>query len=508
MDRESVHSLLAGETSLFTRRHLAAWVPVILSWGSFYIAFFSLILSLNVLLRRRWIEEERLAFPIVQVPLAMTEPSGAIFRSGLLWIGFGLAFALGMVKGLHSLFPWFPSLLPDFGGLNADLDRQGSPLASVFWPPFPWAVGLAMFMPLDVSFSFWSFFWLVKIEQLATKATGWTVSPDAPFVNHQSAAALFAVGVYVLWSARKHLWRVVGGAIRPGNDLGDRDEPLPYRVSIAILIASAAFIGVFLLQAGMPLGLIPIFIFMHTCACIAVSRITAEVGSPALEIGGVGAPHRILPQIVSPTSFTARSLTSLVLVGWATVDYGTDPTSHQMGGFKLAERTGLRTRGLVKVMCVAAFAGLVYGCLALLVPLYRLGMESTKVNMSFFGQGGFRELETYLTGLAPPPGYRRLAMGFGFLFTFFLYAMRSRFLWWPFHPVGYLLAPLWFTHRLWLSVFIAWLAKTLLLRYGGLRAFSAARPLFIGLILGDCVSGAIWTLSNLVFGAPTYDVWM
>jgi hypothetical protein len=70
------------------------------------------------------------------------------------------------------------------------------------------------------------------------------------------------------------------------------------------------------------------------------------------------------------------------------------------------------------------------------------------------------------------------------------------------------MAPLWFAHHLWLPVFIAWLAKLLLLRYGGLRTYAASLPFFLGLILGDCVVGALWTLSNLAFGAPTFTVWM
>jgi hypothetical protein len=99
-------------------------------------------------------------------------------------------------------------------------------------------------------------------------------------------------------------------------------------------------------------------------------------------------------------------------------------------------------------------------------------------------------------------------MGGAFIFTFFLYAMRSHFFWWPFHPMGYVLAPMWFTHHLWMSVFVAWTIKALILRYGGLRAYAKALPLFLGLILGDCVIGSIWALLNLLLGIPTFSVWI
>jgi len=509
-DKDSLEALFRGNTTLFTRRHLASWGPVALTWGTFFVAFFALMMSLNTLLRRRWIEEERLAFPIVQVPLAVTEPTGAIYRSWLLWIGFGCAFAVGTLNGLQALFPALPSFQPDFGALNAGLGRRWisfSKHGGVFWPPYPWAIGLAIFMPLEVSFSYWFFFWLVKVEELLTTATGWDVAPDAPFVYQQTAAALVAVGIYVLWSARKHLWRVASGAIHPHQDLHDSNEPLPYRAALAVLVVSLGFLSVFLWRAGMPGWLVPIFLFLYLSASLAISRIPAELGAPAYEIHDAD-PHRILTQIMTPASFPVRGLVSLTLVGWTSRSYGVDPTPHQMGGFKMAERTGLRTRGLVGAMFIAAVAGLAYGYLALLVPLYRLGADSSKLHFNTSGVYAFAQLQTWLTGVAPAPGYRSLAMGFGFLFTFFLYAMRSRFLWWPFHPMGYLMAPLWFAHHLWLPVFIAWLAKLLLLRYGGLRTYAASLPFFLGLILGDCVVGALWTLSNLAFGAPTFTVWM
>ncbi len=253
--------------------------------------------------------------------------------------------------------------------------------------------------------------------------------------------------------------------------------------------------------------LVPIFLSLYLSASLALSRIPAELGAPANEIHDAG-PHQILTQIATPASFPIRGLVALTLLGWTSRSYGIDPTPHQMGGFKMAERTGLRTRGLVGAMFIAALAGLLFGYLALLVPLYRLGADSSKLEFNTSGAYAFAELETWLTGVAPATGYRSTAMGFGFVFTLFLYAMRSRFLWWPFHPLGYLMAPMWFTHHLWLPVFLAWLTKLLLLRYGGLRTYASALPFFFGLIIGDSVIGSLWALVNVIFGAPTFTVWM
>ncbi len=44
------------------------------------------------------------------------------------------------------------------------------------------------------------------------------------------------------------------------------------------------------------------------------------------------------------------------------------------------------------------------------------------------------------------------------------------------------------------AIFIAWLVKLMLLRYGGLRAHNVAKPLFLGFIVGNAVTGLTWTL--------------
>jgi hypothetical protein len=509
-DKEDLRLLFDGGSSFLTADHLREWAPVALSWSAFFIAFFTVIISLNVLLRRRWIEEERLTFPLVQVPLAITEPTGRVFRSRLMWLGFGLAVSLGFLNGLHTLFPNLPSFQPDLSAANEALGRRWSCFqqhGGTFWPPYLWAIGVSVLMPLDVSFSYWFFFWLVKLEQWLTLLSGWDVAPDAPFVYQQAASALVAIGIYALWSARRHLLRVVSQAVRPGMEMGDSGEPLRYRWALGLLVVSVGFLCVFVSRAGAPAWLVPTYLGLYLSASLALSRIRAELGAPANEIHDAG-PHQVLTQILTPASFPVGALTALTLLGWTSRSYGIDPTPFQMEGFKMAERTGLRTRGLVGATFIAVVAGLVIGYAALLVPLYRLGAESSKLQFNNSGVIAFTELQTWLTGVARAPGYRSLAMGWGALFTFFLYAMRGRFLWWPFHPVGYVMAPMWFTHHLWLSVFIAWLTKLLLLRYGGMRTYAATLPFFFGLILGDCAIGSVWALVNLIFQVPTYSVWM
>ena len=92
-----------------------------------------------------------------------------------------------------------------------------------------------------------------------------------------------------------------------------------------------------------------------------------------------------------------------------------------------------------------------------------------------------------------------LAYAFGFAFSLFLASMRTRFVWWPFHPVGYLVSGSFGLFRLWLPIFVTWLAKTLILRYGGLEWYRRARPFFFGLIFGEFLVAFVRTLVDLAF---------
>ena len=82
--------------------------------------------------------------------------------------------------------------------------------------------------------------------------------------------------------------------------------------------------------------------------------------------------------------------------------------------------------------------------------------------------------------------------------------LRSRFTWWPFHPVGYALGNTFELDLLWCQLLVGWLCKVITLRYGGIKAYRAALPFFIGLILGDYVIASIWTLLGVATGLEMY----
>jgi hypothetical protein len=61
---------------------------------------------------------------------------------------------------------------------------------------------------------------------------------------------------------------------------------------------------------------------------------------------------------------------------------------------------------------------------------------------------------------------------------------------------------------LWLPIFIAWLVKTVILRYFGFKAFEHAIPFALGLVLGEFLVGSLWTIIGIVLQINTYSFWV
>jgi hypothetical protein len=85
--------------------------------------------------------------------------------------------------------------------------------------------------------------------------------------------------------------------------------------------------------------------------------------------------------------------------------------------------------------------------------------------------------------------------------------MRVRFLWWPLHPVGYVISGRWGIGRILFPLVIASTVKWATLRFSGLRGYRRSIPFFLGLIIGDFVLGSIWATIGLLFHIPVYVFW-
>jgi hypothetical protein len=93
-----------------------AWIKPLMAWAPVILGLYMVMIALAVLFRRQWIEHERLAYPLAQLPLTMTsqEPNRALnrfFRNPIMWAGFAVPFIITSVNGLNAYFHFIPKIL-------------------------------------------------------------------------------------------------------------------------------------------------------------------------------------------------------------------------------------------------------------------------------------------------------------------------------------------------------------------------------------------------------------
>ena len=223
-----------------------AWWRPCLIWSGFFFALVFCMLCINVIIRKQWMDRERLTFPIVYLPLEMTDPKSGFFRNRLMWTGFAIAAGLELMNGLNYIYPSVPHVqlraynISPFFAVNKPWNAVGS-----VWTTFyPLAIGLGFLLSTDVSFSCWFFFLLTKVQSIITVASGWTAGPAAvsqpPYLAQQGAGAFFGIVIMVVWLARKHLKDVVLKAFTKAPEIDDSGEPLGYRTATFGLLLALA----------------------------------------------------------------------------------------------------------------------------------------------------------------------------------------------------------------------------------------------------------------------------
>ena len=92
------------------------------------------MLCINVVLRKQWTEREKLAYPIIQLPLEMTRDSGAnFFRGRVFWTAFILVSLLNLINGLSYLFPTIPIVGVRFRNISQFFTEK--PWNAIGWTP-------------------------------------------------------------------------------------------------------------------------------------------------------------------------------------------------------------------------------------------------------------------------------------------------------------------------------------------------------------------------------------
>ena len=109
MNRRALTGYYEGTSNLFEIEHIQAWLTPVLAWLVFFSALAFSMMMLSVILRKQWIEHEKLSYPIILLPYEMTKDAG-FYRNRLLWIGFAIGCGIDLLNGISFLYPYVPSI--------------------------------------------------------------------------------------------------------------------------------------------------------------------------------------------------------------------------------------------------------------------------------------------------------------------------------------------------------------------------------------------------------------
>ena len=499
-----------GDLPLYTTETLLGWATPVL-WWTVFIGFLVFgMLCINIIIRKQWIEYEKLSYPIIHLPLQLT---GAVhnnfFKNKVMWVGFCVAGGLALWNGISFLYPFIPELPTRNRSYRIFTDSPWNAMGNIPFSLYPFAIGLGFFIPLDLSFSCWFFFWYWRLLRVAGAMFGFRSLPRFPYMNEQASGGYLALCVLAIWASRRHLLWVGRMIFSKDTSQSANDGPLTYRGAIFGLIVALLFLVVFCYYGGANIGIMLAFFVIYYMISIAITRMRAELGTPVHDLHYSG-PDQILTRVVGTRKLGRDNLVMFSLFWFINRAYRSHPMPHQLEGFKIMERTNMSMRRIVFALMFAAAMGSLAGFWALIDRGYQLGMEvrAYSPSLSAFGIEPYRRLTDWLQSPTGPLIPETSFTVFGYLMTTILMLFRMRFVWWPFHPAGFAISTSWGMNVTWGCLFMSWLVKLIILKYGGPVRYRKIAPFFLGLILGEFTIGSLWTIIGIVGGMPTYGFWV
>lgn len=506
-DKDVLEGYFEGETSFYNLQYLKGWAPSIISWMSFVIVLIFVMLCINIIVRKQWIDNEKLAYPIVRLPFEMTKSDEAInfFKRRSLWIGVALAGSIDLVNGLNYFFPAFPFI--PVKPYNIGFIFSQKPWDAIGYIPisfYPFVIGLGFLMPLDLAISTWFFYLFWKIQLVFGSLTGLNSLPGYPFPTQQVGGTWIALLLFALWIGRNYFINLIKKIFAKRTT---QEDDRMYKMAFIGLFLGTLFLVLFAHRAGMSISIAIWFFVIYLALSTAITRIRAELGPPAHDMYGAG-PDYILTTALGTRRMGTNNLSAISLFYWINREaYRTHPMPHILEGFKLAQLTGINERKLSYAIIASAFVGGISCFWAFLHIGHHLGASTQLYGRTWFAREAFTRLQQWLSYPSDTDAIGLLFMGIGFIFTLGLMILRSRFLWWQLHPVGYAVSGWWIISVLWFPILISSTIKWVFLKYGGIKKYRQAIPFFIGLILGEYVVGSLWSLFGIIFSMPIYVFW-
>ncbi len=495
------------------------WISPLIFWCIFILLCYTVMVSLINLFSRQWIHNERMNFPLLRVPLLLTESfdndglKSFLFNPYFLW-GISIPVTLHLLNGLNYYYPSVPSIptlilagpyFPKVGLLSGFIK-----LKIYIYPVF---IGFAFLTARQVSLSCWFFylmgsllFGLLAVLGYNIPASSLGVTFGPTLARPEETQMIGAYGVFFLfliWLSRNHLQDIFKQAFST-NSVTVNTEWFSIRLSFWIAVAGMAGIVGWATFFGMRPVTALLLVLAFFMITLVASRIICQGGLAYFTL--TAAPIDGLLVIFGPALFSKVGL----LIGAVAqkvlfVDLRESLTPSLLHAREI-HHTMKNRRLLLLGIGLTLVTAIVVSFLAMLALCYKYGIRELQLEWATRTSLGVYENIVRLNDTGVEAGHWvKIFSLAGAVIMFILVTCYHRFYWWPIHPIGYLTAYSSAMRILWFSFFIGWLCNMLCMRYGGVVLFKKLRFFFIGLIIADLLMGGTWAIVGL-FADGSYQV--
>lgn len=496
-----------GRTWQYSFSKIPVFLTCYLVWSALVLSVCFAMQCINSLMRGAWCEKERLTFPLIQMPVAMSEGGGSrgMWRSKHMWIAFAIMFSIDILNGLNYLFPNLPSIpVKDLFYIDrAFRDPPWSNIGDFRISIYPFMAAIGLFMPSDMLFSFVAFFLLRKATHviLASQGipqstfSGTAIEPGPPYFDEQTWGAVLAMFLGAVWVSREYL-RGVWKDIRLGQP--SADGGISHRWSFVGLVVCFSFVVAFGMYGGLPLPYMIPYVALFLIFSIVLTRVRAQLGPPTHEFAFFGA-NSIMHRFVG-TKWISDSQATWVTNSFFFVNRlsRNHPMPYQLEAMKMGQNERLNQKALFFIIALATAVGLLISFYYRQTNVYRTGSVP------------WSDVGTYLNNIITDrrgPDIVGITMTiFGFAMVMVLDALRFRFPGFPLHPAGYLLSMNFGVNYYWFGLLLALLVKNFVQRYYGLKGYDKLRSVALGILLGEYAAETIWMMMAVITHQSTYTI--
>jgi len=537
-DKSIVENLWLGNIPF----NFSAWAPSIAAWSIAYILYYFYAYSIGLILRRAYIDVEKLPYPlttpitwmITQTTKSVEEREGK-FRPSLLsrkaslfWIAFFIGLFWnwyysptgggGQGWGLNVLLGWpDPEPYMQYTYLSGKLPYPFTNML-IAWDIDAFGLGLYFLFPLEVlltgiifyiiSYMIWPVIMVVTNIARATPGIGeWGAYGLAGYTPPYLPAVIadesvwIGMGLMGLIVARKEIVASFKSFLK-GSREGLEAEPISHRATWLILIITFIGLSAFLSVSGANVILAISTVIFLGFVNVSLARIRGEAWPGYSNAWGVHQGRYLENWIIAVgqatgslpgygVSMSPEQVRNLyVVTAFGSPNYWTgywSPIIPCLETLKVAQETRTKPRDI--------FLAIIPTVIIAIILTYTF----LSVNLSMFGVGNFARdwwtgwefawmTDTAASGTLSPYGGEQWPwfIGyniFGVILTMAMLYARTIWPWFPLHPLGFLLVSVSFYGFLY--VLIAYIVKLAVLKIGGTEFYqNKALPFALGLLVG------------------------